>query len=76
MNHLSRAWQSMTSAERIVAMSLVAGGVCSIAHSAIWAAAACYMSYQKAQVKLAEAQNPVTDLLDAEQLSQMGLMPE
>lgn len=48
-----RWWDTLRPAERIVAMSLVAGGVIAIANSTVWAVAVCYMSHQRARVGLA-----------------------
>ena len=45
----------MAARERIVAMSLVAGGVVAMVNSTVWAAATCFMAYQKARVRIAEA---------------------
>ena len=48
-----RWWDTLGRAERIVAMSLVAGGVIAIVNSTVWAVAVCYMSRQRARVFLA-----------------------
>ena len=53
MGYLSRGWESMTPHERIVAMSLATGSLVAILNSTVWAVAACYMSHQRAQVRLA-----------------------
>ncbi len=55
MRALSRSWDGMTPSERIVAMSLATGGVIAIVNSTVWAIAACFMSYQRSRVRLAQA---------------------
>ncbi len=56
MRYLSRSWEGMTSRERIVAMSLVTGGVIAIINSSVWAVAVCYITRQRSLVKLAQAE--------------------
>ncbi|MBF6590422.1 MAG: hypothetical protein IVW57_07800 [Ktedonobacterales bacterium] len=56
MRLLSRAWDSMSSTERIVGMAVTAGSVVAIANSTIWAVAVSYMRHQKMRVELARIQ--------------------
>ncbi len=53
-----RWWDTLRPTERIVAMSLVTGGIVAVVNSTVWAAAVCFMSYQRARaaITLAEAQ--------------------
>lgn len=55
-----RWWDTLRPPERIVAMSLVTGGVIAIVNSTVWAATVCYMSYQRARIGIArdERRNP------------------
>lgn len=48
-----RWWDTLRPPERIVAMSLAAGGVVAIVNSTVWAAAVCFMSYQRARAAIA-----------------------
>jgi len=48
-----RWWDTLRSSERIVAMSLVTGGVVAIVNSTVWAVATCFMSYQRARAAIA-----------------------
>ena len=48
-----RWWDTLRPPERIVAMSLAAGGVVAIVNSTVWAAAVCCMSYQRARAAIA-----------------------
>lgn len=48
-----RWWESMRPAERIVAMSLIAGGVIGIINSTVWAAAVCYIERQRTMAAIA-----------------------
>lgn len=57
MSSLERVWKGMTSSERIVAMSLVAGGVIAIVNSSVWAAATCFIAYQRARVRVAQLED-------------------
>ena len=59
-----RWWDTLRPPERIVAMSLVAGGVIAITNSTVWAAAVCYMSYQRARVAVAREQRKRLDEAD------------
>lgn len=55
MRAFLRWWETLGRPERIVAMSLTAGGIVAITNSLAWAAAVCYMSRQKAQVAMWQA---------------------
>lgn len=57
-----RWWDTLRPPERIVAMSLAAGGIVAIVNSTVWAAAVCFMSYQRTRAAIALAQ---TQRLDA-----------
>lgn len=57
MSSLERVWKGMTSSERIVAMSLVAGGVIAIVNSSVWAVATCFIAYQRARVRVAQLED-------------------
>jgi hypothetical protein len=57
MNGIERVWKGMTSSERIVAMSLVAGGVIAIVNSTVWAVATCFIAYQRARVRVAQLED-------------------
>lgn len=48
-----RWWDTLRPPERIVAMSLAAGGVVAVVNSTVWAAAVCFMSYQRARAAIA-----------------------
>lgn len=48
-----RWWTTLGRAERIVAMALATGGAVTTACSAMWACAACFMSYQHARASIA-----------------------
>lgn len=48
-----RWWTTLGRAERIVAMALATGGAVTTACSAMWAGAACFMSYQHARASIA-----------------------
>jgi hypothetical protein len=50
-----RWWDTLRPPERIVAMSLVAGGIVAMVNSTVWAAAVCYMSRQRARAAIARA---------------------
>ncbi len=50
-----RWWDTLRPPERIVAMSLAAGGIIAIVNSTVWAAAVCYMSRQRARAAIAQA---------------------
>lgn len=76
MDKLWRGWDSMRSSERIVAMSLVAGCVLGIVNSTIWAAATCYINYQRERVKLAEVEARVYERLPADRTGGMDLAQE
>ena len=52
MRHFMRWWDTLDRPERIVAMSLAAGGTISIVNSITWAIAVCYMSRQKARANV------------------------
>ncbi len=54
MEYLWRGWKSMNQTEHIVAMSLVAGSALAIVNSTIWAIATCYITHQRARVRLAK----------------------
>jgi hypothetical protein len=59
MRTFLRWWETLGRPERIVAMSLAAGGTVAIANSLTWAVAVCYISRQKAQVAMWQAtRNP------------------
>lgn len=67
-----RWWDTLRPPERIVAMSLVTGGVIAIVNSTVWAAAVCYMSYQRARVGIAREERrrlSAPDELPARELS-------
>ncbi|HLZ22823.1 MAG TPA: hypothetical protein VKQ30_11935 [Ktedonobacterales bacterium] len=49
MRTFLRWWETLGRPERIVAMSLTAGGIVAVANSLTWAVAVCYMSRQRAQ---------------------------
>lgn len=51
-----RWWDTLRPTERIVAMSLLAGGVVATANSALWAAATCYIVRQRARVAMTRQQ--------------------
>lgn len=55
MRTFLRWWETLSRPERIVAMSLTAGGIVAVANSLTWAVAACYMTRQKAQVSMWQA---------------------
>ncbi len=61
MRHVVRWWETVGRPERIVAMSLAAGGVVAIVNSAVWAVAVSYMARQKALVALAREQLPAAE---------------
>lgn len=48
-----RWWDTLRPPERIVAMSLATGGTVAIVNSTVWAAAVCFMSYQRARAAIA-----------------------
>ncbi len=50
-----RWWDAPRPPERIVAMSLATGGFVAIVNSTVWAAAVCFMSYQRARAAIARA---------------------
>lgn len=50
-----RWWDTLRPPERIVAMSLATGGIVAIVNSTVWAAAVCFMSYQRARAAIARA---------------------
>lgn len=52
MRTFLRWWETLGRPERIVAMSLVTGGVVAITNSTVWAVATCYMTHQKTLVTL------------------------
>lgn len=58
MRQVVRWWETLGRPERIVAMSLAAGGAVAIVNSAVWAIAVSYMARQKALVALAREQLP------------------
>lgn len=58
MRNVARWWDTLGRPERIVAMSLVAGGAVAIVNSAVWALAVSYMARQKALVALARERLP------------------
>lgn len=59
MRTFLRWWETLGRPERIVAMSLTAGGIVAIVNSTTWAVAVCYMTRQKAQVaKWKATRNP------------------
>lgn len=55
-------WGTLTRPERIVAMSLAAGGIISIVNSTAWAIASSYMTRQKTRVALAKLQLDAAEL--------------
>lgn len=61
MRHVVRWWETLGRPERIVAMSLAAGGAVAIVNSAVWAVAVSYMARQKALVALAREQLPAAE---------------
>jgi len=52
MRMFLRWWETLGRPERIVAMSLAAGGAVAVANSTTWAIAVCYMARQKALVAM------------------------
>lgn len=56
MRNFIRWWDTLDRPERIVAMSVTAGGIVAIANSTAWAIATSYISHQKAKVAIAQAQ--------------------
>lgn len=61
MRQVVRWWETLGRPERIVAMSLAAGGTVAIVNSAVWAVAVSYMARQKALVALAREQLPAAE---------------
>lgn len=57
MRYLLRWWETLGRPERIVAMSLAAGGTVAITNSTVWAIAVCYMTRQKTKAALAATRN-------------------
>lgn len=79
MRTFLRWWETLDRPERIVAMSLVTGGVVTITNSTVWAIATCYMAHQKALVALrtqpgqpAASSDPHATATDARGSMQMG----
>ena len=62
MRFFLRWWDTLDRPERIVAMSLVAGGTIAITNSVTWAVAVCYITRQKTHAKIAVSQ--ATDASD------------
>jgi len=56
MDRFERIWRGMTQSERIVAMSLLVGGVIGIANSTVWAVATCYIAHQRTRTRVAQFQ--------------------
>lgn len=65
MDRFERIWKSMTQSERIVAMSLAAGGIIAITNSTVWAVATCYITNQRTRARLAQIQDQSLQRLDA-----------
>jgi hypothetical protein len=53
MGYALRWWETLGRPERIVAMSLVAGSIVTVANSTVWAIAVSYMARQRARVAIA-----------------------
>lgn len=64
MDRFERIWKTMTQSERIVAMSLVAGGLIAITNSTVWAVATCYIANQRTRARLAQSQDQALRQLD------------
>ena len=61
MRQVARWWETLGRPDRLVAMSLAAGGVVAIVNSTVWAVAVSYMARQKALVALAREQLPAAE---------------
>jgi hypothetical protein len=61
MGSVGKWWNSLGRPERIVAMSLAAGGAVAIVNSTVWAIAVSYMAHQKALVALTREQLPLAE---------------
>ena len=70
MGNLWRGWDSMNQTEHIVAMSLVAGTAIGIVNSSVWAAVVCYITYQRARVRLAKLDTQAYERLPTDQNDQ------
>jgi hypothetical protein len=75
MRNFLRWWNTLDRPERIVAMSLVAGTVISIANSTTWAIAASYMTHQKTKVALAARSEASSAAVTSEAEPSMGSTP-
>jgi hypothetical protein len=64
MDRFERIWKLMTQSERIVAMSLVVGGIIGITNSTVWAVATCYIANQRTRARLAQIQDQSLRRLD------------